>query len=123
MQPLPLEQWRRRRPWTQKELAESSGVSVGTVRGIEHGYYKSVRPRVMRAIAGALDLQPADVLEFRPSLGLGPESPGAPAAAPPGAAAASPPAIARDADGTPPAAPDGAPSGLAPRPGFAASGA
>jgi transcriptional regulator with XRE-family HTH domain len=75
MQPLSLEQWRRRRPWTQKELAESSGVSVGTVRGIEHGYYKSVRPRVMRAIAGALNLQPADVLEFRPSLGLSPEPP------------------------------------------------
>jgi transcriptional regulator with XRE-family HTH domain len=71
--PLSLEHLRRRRPWTQKELAEAAGVSVGTVRGIEHGYYKSVRPRVMRAIAGALGVQPADVAEFRPSLGLPPE--------------------------------------------------
>jgi transcriptional regulator with XRE-family HTH domain len=68
--PLPLEQWRRRQPRTQKELAEAAGVSVGTVRGIEHGYYKSVRPRVMRALASALDVQPADIVEFRPSLGL-----------------------------------------------------
>ena len=71
--PLPLEQWRRRQPRTQKELAEAAGVSVGTVRGIEHGYYKSVRPRVMRSIASALDVQPADIVEFRSSLGLGAE--------------------------------------------------
>ena len=72
-EPLALEQWRRRRPWTQKELSAAAGVSVGTVRGIEHGYYKSVRPRVMRAIAEALGIAPAAVLEFRPSLGLDPE--------------------------------------------------
>jgi transcriptional regulator with XRE-family HTH domain len=80
---LPLEQWRRRRPWTQKELAESAGVSVGTVRGIEHGYYKSVRPRVIRAIAGALGLQPAEIVEFRPSLGLGAPAVGQPEPAAP----------------------------------------
>lgn len=45
---------------------------MGTVRGIEHGYYKSVRPRVIRAIAGALGVQPGDVVEFWPSLGLNP---------------------------------------------------
>ncbi len=71
-QPLALEQWRHRRPWTQKELAEAAGVSIGTVRGIEHGYYKTVRPRVIRAIAAALDVQPAEVVEFRVSLGLPP---------------------------------------------------
>ena len=69
-QPLSLEQLRRRQPLTQKELAQAAGVSVGTVRGIEHGYYKSVRPRVIRAIAETLGVQPADVIEFRPSLGL-----------------------------------------------------
>jgi transcriptional regulator with XRE-family HTH domain len=72
-QPLPLEQLRRRQPLTQKELAQAAGVSVGTVRGIEHGYYKSVRPRVIRAIAETLGVRPADVLEFRPSLGLSAE--------------------------------------------------
>lgn len=71
-QALALEQWRHRRPWTQKELAEAAGVSIGTVRGIEHGYYKTVRPRVIRAIAAALDVQPAEVAEFRASLGLPP---------------------------------------------------
>ena len=72
-QPLSLEQLRRRQPLTQKELAQAAGVSVGTVRGIEHGYYKSVRPRVIRAIAETLGVQPADVIEFRPSLGLSAE--------------------------------------------------
>jgi transcriptional regulator with XRE-family HTH domain len=72
-QPLSLEQLRRRQPLTQKELALAAGVSVGTVRGIEHGYYKSVRPRVIRAIAETLGVQPADVIEFRPSLGLSAE--------------------------------------------------
>ncbi len=71
-QALALEQWRRRKPWTQKELAEAAGISIGTVRGIEHGYYKTVRPRVIRAIAAALVVQPAEVVEFRASLGLPP---------------------------------------------------
>jgi len=70
--PLPLARWRRRKPWTQKELAVAAGVAVGTVRGIEHGYYKTVRPRVMRAIAAALEVEPAGVVEFRDSLGLPP---------------------------------------------------
>jgi transcriptional regulator with XRE-family HTH domain len=71
-QPAHLEQLRRRKPWTQKELAEAAGVSIGTVRGIEHGYYKTVRPRVIRAISAALGVEPAAIIEFRPSLGLPP---------------------------------------------------
>ena len=39
---------RRRVPWTQGELALAAGVSVGTVRSIEHSAYATVRPRVMR---------------------------------------------------------------------------
>ncbi|MGH2367659.1 MAG: helix-turn-helix domain-containing protein [Chloroflexota bacterium] len=73
-QPALLEQLRRRKPWTQKELAEAAGVSIGTVRGIEHGYYKTVRPRVMRSIAAALGVEPAQIAEFRVSLGLPPVS-------------------------------------------------
>jgi hypothetical protein len=50
---------RRRVPLTQGELAAAAGVSVGTVR-----------PRVIRALAAALGVDPAVVAEFRPSLGL-----------------------------------------------------
>jgi transcriptional regulator with XRE-family HTH domain len=67
---------RRRVPWTQRELAEAAGVAVSTVRAIERGAYKSVRPRVIRALAATLGVEPAAVAEFRPSLGLPPAGPG-----------------------------------------------
>ena len=74
---------RRRVPMTQGELAAAAGVSVGTVRGIEHTAYATVRPRVMRALAEALDVAPAAIAEFRPSLGLPLPAPApAPASAP-----------------------------------------
>jgi DNA-binding Xre family transcriptional regulator len=69
-QPFRLVEWRHRRPWTQQELATAAGICVGTVRGIEHGYYKSVRPRIIRAIAAALGVEPAEVMEFRRSMHL-----------------------------------------------------
>jgi len=65
---------RRRVPLTQGELAAAAGVSVGTVRGIERNAYGTVRPRVIRALAAALGVDPAVVAEFRPSLGLPPPS-------------------------------------------------
>ena len=71
----PLAQLRRRVPWTQGELAAAAGVAVGTVRAIERGVHPTVRPRVMRALAAALGVAPATVAEFRPSLGLAPDSP------------------------------------------------
>ena len=77
----PVAALRCRGPWTQAELAAAAGVSAGTVRGIEHGYYRTVRPRVIRALAAALGVAPAAVAEFRPSLGLPPAAPPAPTAA------------------------------------------
>ena len=74
---------RRRVPLTQRELALSAGVSVGTVRGIEHGLHPTVRPRVIRAVAAALGVAPERVAEFRISLGLLPPAPAGPSAAPP----------------------------------------
>jgi transcriptional regulator with XRE-family HTH domain len=66
---------RRRAPWTQRELAAAAGVAVSTVRAIERGAYKTVRPRVIRALAATLGVEPAAVVEFRPSLGLPPAVP------------------------------------------------
>ena len=61
---------RRRVPWTQRELAAAAGVSVGTVRGLEQGRRRAPHPRVIRAVAAALDVPPAAVAEFRGGLGL-----------------------------------------------------
>jgi transcriptional regulator with XRE-family HTH domain len=76
----PLATWRRRVPLTQQELAHTAGLSIGTVRGIEHHLYKTIRPRTIRAIAGALHVPPAQVAEFRAPMGL---SSGTAPAAPP----------------------------------------
>ena len=80
-----LRQLRRRRPWTQRELAAVAGVSVGTVRCIEQGVYRTIQPRVVRALAGALGVEPATVAEFRVTLGLPPIRPSesGPVSAPP----------------------------------------
>jgi transcriptional regulator with XRE-family HTH domain len=77
-----LRQLRRRRPWTQRELAAVAGVSVGTVRCIEQGVYRTIQPRVVRALAGALGVEPATVAEFRVTLGLPPIGPIGPGARP-----------------------------------------
>jgi DNA-binding Xre family transcriptional regulator len=53
---------------TQRELAEAAGVSEATIRVIEGGRAKTLRPRTMRAIAEVLGVQPADVDEFATSL-------------------------------------------------------
>jgi transcriptional regulator with XRE-family HTH domain len=66
---------RRRIPLTQRELASAAAVAVSTVRAIERGAYKTVRPRVIRALAATLGVEPAAVAEFRPSLGLPPVVP------------------------------------------------
>lgn len=65
-----LEELRRRRPLTQAELAEASLVSEATIRAIENGYARRLRPKTMRAIAAALEVAPADIDEFRESLGV-----------------------------------------------------
>ena len=70
---------RLRRLLTQVELAAKSGVSQGTIARIETGERKRVALRTVRALAAALDVDPADVAEFRPALGLD-EGSGAPGA-------------------------------------------
>jgi len=69
-----LEALRRRKPLTQRELAQEAGVSEATIRAIENGQHIGrVRPRTMRAIAQVLQVQPVEIDEFRPSLGVSDE--------------------------------------------------
>ena len=59
---------RRRKYWTQKQLAEHAGVAASTVHVIEAG--RRIRPRfgVMQKIANTLGVQVEDVDEFRSAI-------------------------------------------------------
>lgn len=67
---LPLELWRRRRLLTQDGLAAKAGIFKATIARIESGARVGVRFKTMKALADALGVQPAEVDEFRPRLGL-----------------------------------------------------
>jgi transcriptional regulator with XRE-family HTH domain len=60
---------------TQRELAQAAKVSPSTISQIEQGPNRGLRPSIMRKIAEALGVQPADIDEFRPILGVPLEQP------------------------------------------------
>ena len=56
---------------TQEELASAIGtVSVVTIRKIENGKCRGLRPQTMRTVAAFFDRYPCDIQEFRPFLAL-----------------------------------------------------
>ena len=59
-----LKQMREARCLTQRELSESSGVSVATIRDIEQGRTRNPRATSVRALAEALRLSAADMAEM-----------------------------------------------------------
>jgi transcriptional regulator with XRE-family HTH domain len=61
-----LRDWRRLRGLNQDDLARASGVSVDTVRAVEAGRRRAVRPHTMRVLAEALGVAIGDVAEFAP---------------------------------------------------------
>lgn len=63
---------RRRRALSQRALAKAAGLGYRTIFNIEAGVTKQPQLRVCRAVADALGVDPAEVDEFRPSLGLAP---------------------------------------------------
>jgi transcriptional regulator with XRE-family HTH domain len=65
---------RRRKGWSQKDLAEESGVGQDTISGIESGRHEP-RPSTLRKLADALDVEVADFFK-EPALPLaeGPET-------------------------------------------------
>lgn len=54
-------QWRRRLGLTQRELAERSGLSLGTIRDLEQGRVRLPRPDSLRRLADALEVSIADL--------------------------------------------------------------
>jgi transcriptional regulator with XRE-family HTH domain len=63
---------RRRKGWSQKDLAEESGVGQDTISGIESGRHEP-RPSTLRKLADALDVEVADFFR-EPAVPL-PEAP------------------------------------------------
>lgn len=55
-----LKEMRRRKGWSQKDLARESGVGQDTISGIESGRYEA-RPSTLRKLADALDIEVADL--------------------------------------------------------------
>ena len=53
-----VRRWRRARGLTQQQLAERSGISIGSLRDLEQGRLKRPRPRSVDRIADALSLDP-----------------------------------------------------------------
>jgi transcriptional regulator with XRE-family HTH domain len=60
---------RRRKGWSQKDLAEESGVGQDTISGIESGRHEP-RPSTLRKLADALDVEVADFFR-EPAVPLG----------------------------------------------------
>ena len=57
-----LRNLRKRRMYSQRELAERAGVSLPTVQRIEHGTVKG-QPKTLRQLAEALEVDPTELLE------------------------------------------------------------
>jgi transcriptional regulator with XRE-family HTH domain len=69
-----LREFRRQKGWSQKDLADASGVGQDTISGIERGQHEP-RPSTLRKLAEALDVEVADFFR-EPAVPLG-EAPGA----------------------------------------------
>jgi len=67
-----LKAWRAQGILTQAELAEASGVSIHTIRGIEVGKHLPA-PRTARALAAALGVNPLDIDEVAEAVRRGTE--------------------------------------------------
>lgn len=65
---LSLREWRNRRALGTAELAMLAGVSKVTVIAIEHGRVRAIKRRTMRRLSSALEIEPAQVTEFRRAL-------------------------------------------------------
>ena len=65
-----LQDIRQRKVLSRRELAERAEISLGALIKIELGRVKRPQTRVIRAIAAALEVEPAEVDEFKATLGI-----------------------------------------------------
>lgn len=60
---LRLREWRLRRFRSQRELAETSGITQPTIARLETGAQRP-RPKTIRMLAKALDIEPGELVEW-----------------------------------------------------------
>lgn len=68
-----------KRKMRSKELAEKVGITEQNISLLKSGKVKGVRFETLDKICRALDCQPGDILEFRPSIEMETEQPKGPA--------------------------------------------
>ena len=67
---MQLRQAREEKGMSQEDLARQSGVSLETVRLIESGEAQDPERSAVHALAAAMGINPPEIEEFRPGLGL-----------------------------------------------------
>jgi transcriptional regulator with XRE-family HTH domain len=76
-----LREIRRQKGWSQKDLADESGVGQDTISGIESGRHEP-RPSTLRKLAKALDIEVRELFEEPVPLGKAPSKAGPPSPEP-----------------------------------------
>jgi transcriptional regulator with XRE-family HTH domain len=64
--PLTLKEHRNQAHISARELASKSGVSIATIRRIERGGYKHIKPLTMQNISNALNVHASEITQFAP---------------------------------------------------------
>ena len=61
---MTLKEHRNLRHIGMRDLATQSGISVSTLRRIERGTYKTIRPLTIQNISNALNVPPQEIEQF-----------------------------------------------------------
>ena len=64
--PLTLKEHRQQAHISARELASKSGISLVTIRRIESGKYKHIKPLTMQNISNALNVHVNEIAQFAP---------------------------------------------------------
>ncbi len=64
--PLTLREQRNQAHLSERELASKSGVSIATIRRIERGTFKSIKPLTIQNISNALNIHASEITQFAP---------------------------------------------------------
>lgn len=63
---LTLKEHRQQAHVSTRELASKSGVSIATIRRIESGSYKHIRPLTIQNVSNALNVHASEIAQFAP---------------------------------------------------------
>ena len=63
---MTLKEHRHQRHMRVGELSVLSGISTSTIRRIERGGYKAIKPLTIQNVSNALNVPPQEVAQFAP---------------------------------------------------------